>query len=57
MFTNLINKTRKAARIGKHQMSKKNAKHPNWKPSKGEQKDINNGKWGRAMFMKYGIGK
>ena len=43
-------------KISKHQASKKGYKH-NWNPSKGERKDISNGKWGRAMFMKYGITK
>lgn len=43
-----------STKISKHQASKKGHKHPNWKPSKGEQKDINNGKWGRSIYMKYG---
>ena len=39
MFTNLINKSRKNAKIGKHQMSKKNAKHVK-NLSYGEKKHI-----------------
>lgn len=39
MFTNLINKSRKAAKISKHQMSKKNAKH-NHNLSYGERKHL-----------------